>query len=273
MDNQNNKEFDCTIGILTWNSKELLKGCLDSIFNEKISHAFQVIVIDNNSEDGTKELVRKNYPSVLLIENSRNLGVSPARNQIIEAANGRYIIFLDVDTLVKAGSIDILTESMDSNPDVAIGGPKLVYEDGSLQLSCRPFPSLLNIAIEGTFLRQYFPNNRYVKEYTMEDWDHSETREVDWMYGASLIVRKESLESIGGFDERFFYLYEDIDICFRAKKLGMKVAYFPQAVVVHFLRRERKKLFHGMICSHIKSICLYLLKVNCEPKFLGQNNK
>ncbi len=252
--------IDCTIGILTWNSRGLLKGCLDSIYGNSPNHSIEVVVVDNNSEDGTKDMLRASYPGVRLIANSHNVGVSPARNQIIREARGRYIIFLDVDTIVESGAIDTLIECMDSESDVAIGGPKLVYEDGSLQLSCRPFPSLLNIIIEGTFLRDYFPNSRFVKEYTMEEWDHSEPRDVDWMYGACLILRRESLKDIGDFDERFFYLYEDVDICFRAKKLGMRVRYFPQAVVVHFLRRERKRLFHSMIHYHIKSIGLYFLK-------------
>ena len=252
--------IDVTIGILTWNSKALLKGCLDSISNNKIDHTFEVIVVDNHSEDDTREMVRKNYPEVVLIENSRNLGVSPARNQIIRTARGKYLIFLDVDTVVQPDAVNVLIKSMDSNPGIAIGGPKLIYEDRSLQLSCRPFPSIMNIVTEGTFLRDAFSNSRFVKGYTLEDWDHSGTREVDWMYGACLIIRTENLKTIGEFDERFFYLYEDIDLCFRAKKLGMRVMYFPQAVVVHFLRRERKGLFHKMIRSHIKSISLYLLK-------------
>ncbi len=252
--------IDASVGILTWNSKELLKGCLDSIFKSQIKSKIEVIVVDNNSEDGTEKMVKEVYPKVVLIENGRNMGVSPARNQILKAAKGRYILFLDVDTTVEQKSVDSLIESMDNNPDVTVGGPKLIYENSSLQLSCRPFPSILNILIEGTFLRDYFPNSRFVKDYNMEDWDHSEDREVDWMYGACLIIRKDIINNVGYFDERFFYLYEDIDYCFRVKKMGMKVKYFPNTIVFHFLRRENKKIFHGRIRSHLKSIGLYLLK-------------
>jgi GT2 family glycosyltransferase len=149
---------------------------------------------------------------------------------------------------------------MDQHPEVAISGPKLLYGDGTLQLSCRPFPSPLNILIEGTFLRDYFPNSRFVKGYTMEEWDHTELREVDWLYGACLIIRHSALERLGYFDDRFFYLYEDIDLCFRAKKLGMNVLYIPQAEVIHYLERERKSIFHPRIMVHIRSILLYLRK-------------
>jgi GT2 family glycosyltransferase len=224
-----------------------------------------VIVVDNDSRDGTIEMVEAEFPSVVLIKNDLNLGVAPARNQVISKARGRYVLFLDVDTVVHPESLDALVKALDDHPDVAIGGPKLVYRDGRLQLSCRPFPSILNILIEGTFLRDYFPASRYVKEYTMEDWDHLSIREVDWMYGACLITRKRALEELGGFDERFFYLYEDIDLCFRAKRMGMKVLYIPKAVVTHFLERERKGLFHRRILSHVKSITRYLVKDYYSP--------
>jgi len=189
-----------------------------------------------------------------------NRGVSPSRNQILHKAEGRYLIYLDVDTQVLAGSLRTLVQVMDEHPDAAIGGPKLLYGDRSLQLSCRPFPSPLNIVLEGTFLRDYFPKSRFVKAYTMEEWDHAVLREVDWMYGACLILRRSILDRLGPFDEGFFYLYEDVDLCFRAKRLGMKVLYIPQAEVIHFLERERKTLFHRRIRDHIKSIIRYLAK-------------
>jgi len=165
-----------------------------------------------------------------------------------------------VDTCVLPGSISTLVKVMDQHPGAAIGGPKLVYGDGRLQLSCRPFPSVFNAAIEGTFLKDWFPSSRFVKEYTMEDWDHGEMREVDWMYGACLIIRRDSFDKIGLFDEKFFYLYEEVDFCFRAKKQGFKVIYIPEATVVHFLERERKGILHPKIRIHVKSILRYLMK-------------
>lgn len=251
---------DVTLGIITWKAKGLLKQLLDSInvYIDGMSH--EIIVLDNQSGDGTVEMVEKEYPHVKLLKNARNEGVAPARNKILKIAKGRYILLLDVDTKVLPGAVKKLVEVMDAYPEVAIGGPKLVYGDGKLQLSCRPFPSLLNILIEGTFLRDWFHNSKFVKEYTMEDWDHAAIREVDWMYGAGLIIRRESLNTIGLFDERFFYLYEDVDICLRAKKLGFKVMYVPHATIVHFLEREGKGMFHPRIVSHVKSILRYLTK-------------
>lgn len=251
---------DATIGILTYNSKELLKDCLTSILSRPWKRKYQILVVDNNSSDDTAAMVAQCYPSVRLIKNTVNRGVAPARNQIIRNAIGNFIIFLDVDTLVHPGALDTLIEVMEENPQAAIGGPKLVYRDGSLQLSCRPFPSFLNIVIEGTFLRGWFPDSHFVKRYTMEDWNHDEMRSIDWMYGAALVVNKAVLDEIGHFDERFFYLYEDIDICFRVKKAGYQIYYIPQATVTHFLEREHKGIFHNRIHHHIRSILIYLFK-------------
>ncbi len=251
---------DASIGILTWNSKDLLRGCLDSILSNQWKYNYEIIIVDNASQDGTAEMLKADYSDVKLVKNSENRGVAPARNQILGKVEGRYTIILDVDTLVLPNSLDTLVKEMDERPDTAIGGPRLVYRDRRLQHSCRPFPSPMNILIEGTFLRNYYPNSKFVKNYTMEDWEHNEIASVDWMYGACLILRNHCIETIGGFDEKFFYLYEDIDLCFQAKKAGFDILYIPYAEIVHFLEREGRSIFHRKIIVHIKSILRYLAK-------------
>jgi GT2 family glycosyltransferase len=253
-----------TFSIITRQSRGMLKDLLDSLFANPPRLPCEVLVVDNASVDGTAEMVETEYPDVRLIRNGENVGVAPARNQTFREARGKYVIILDVDTLIREGAVDAMVEQMDLHPGAAIGGPKLVYGDGSLQLSCRPFPGLLNIVVEGTFLRNWFPNSRFVKEYTMQDWDHKTLRDVDWMYGACLIFRRESFRKTGLFDEKYFYLYEDVDLCFRAKKAGCGVIYIPQATVVHFLRREDKGVFHPGIGAHLKSITRYILKNRYE---------
>jgi GT2 family glycosyltransferase len=249
-----------TIGILTYDSRDLLKGLLESIHREPWKHRYEIVVVDNDSSDDAVSMVESVWPDVRIVKNPVNRGVAPARNQIFRMSECEFVIILDVDTVVHPGSLDVLVDTMKKHPEAGIAGPKLVYGDGRLQLSCRPFPSPLNIAIEGTFLRDWFPRSRFVKEYTLEDWDHEELREVDWMYGAALIIRKSVLDRVGHFDEGFFYLYEDIDLCFRVKKNGIKILYEPRAVVTHYLPRERKGMFHSRIGVHCKSILRYLLK-------------
>jgi len=249
-----------TIGILTYHSKQLLKGLLDSILRVEWKYQYEIVVVDNKSSDDTVQMLERDYPAVKLVKNAENRGVAPARNQIFRMAKAKYVIILDVDTEVHPGSLDTLVETMESHPDAAIAGPKLVYGDGQLQHSCRPFPKPSYILIEGTFLRDWFPRSRFVREYTLSDWDHQQMREIDWMYGAALIIRKTALDKFGLFDEAFFYLYEDIDLCFRAKQSGFKILYNPAATVTHFLQRERKGLFHNKIGIHVRSILRYLMK-------------
>lgn len=252
-----------TIGILTYHSRDLLKALLESILSVPWEHSYEIVVVDNNSADDAVSMVEKLWPSVRLVKNPVNRGVAPARNQILRMSECEFVIILDVDTVVHPGSLDTLVNTMKAHPEAGIAGPKLVYGDGRLQHSCRPFPSPLNIAIEGTFLRDWFPRSRFVKGYTLEDWDHGDLREVDWMYGAALIIRKSVLDRVGLFDEGFFYLYEDIDLCFRVRKSGFKILYDPRAVVTHLLPRERKGVFHNRIGIHFRSIVRYLLKDYC----------
>lgn len=252
---------DLSIGILTYKSPDLLKNVLQSIHETRGEIDLEVIVIDNASGDNTPEMVREEFPWVNYIYNEVNGGVAVGRNQIVNEAKGRYICFLDCDTKVLPNALQVLLETMEANPDVSIGAPKLFYGDGSLQLSCRPFPSPLNIVIEGTFLRDYFPNSRFVKNYTLEDWDHNEIREIDWMYGAAMIFRREVFDQIGLFDEGFFFQYEDIDICFRARKeANLKIIYIPDSHIIHYLERERKSVLHNKIHIHVRSIMRYLRK-------------
>lgn len=253
--------MDVTIGIITWNARDLLEQLLNSIYECIENVKYEVVVVDNGSVDGTREMLRERYPDVVLLENATNRGVAPARNQLLRRATGRYIFSLDVDTtLLPNRAVETLVSTMDEHPEAAIAGPKLVYKDGSLQLSCRPFPSPMNILLEGTFLKRYFSESRFVKNYTLEDWDHSCLRNVDWMYGAALLIRASVLEEIGFFDESFFYLYEDIDFCFRARRRGYKVLYVPEATVCHHLEREERSILSRTLWIHLRSIRRYLLK-------------
>ena len=253
--------MDVTIGIITWNARDLLAQLLDSIYTSVKNVQFEIVLVDNGSTDGTLEMVKTEYPDVVLLENAENLGVAPARNQLLRKARGRYILSLDVDTtLYPNGAVETLVSTMDKNPNAAIGGPKLVYKDGSLQLSCRPFPSPMNILLEGTFLSKYFPRSRFVKAYNLEEWDHESLREVDWMYGAALMIRASVLEEIGLFDEAYFYLYEDIDLCFRARMAGYKVLYIPDAVICHHLEREERSILSKTLWIHLRSIRRYLVR-------------
>jgi len=260
--------MDLTVGLITWNARDMLRDLLESLKEGMREVDGEIVLVDNRSTDGSVRMVKESYPDVQLIENTETRGVAKARNQVLGPARGRYMAFLDVDALVKPGAMKTLVQTMDAHPEAGIGGPKLVYRDGRLQLSCRPFPSIANIVVEGTYLREFFPNSRLVRDYTMEDWSHDELRPVDWMYGACLIIRRELFAELRGFDEGFFYQYEDVDLCWRAKQLGHEVIYIPDAVVTHFLDREAQTpgdtprawtpMTHPLILQHIRSIIRFL---------------
>ncbi len=259
---ESHAEPDVTLGIITWNAQGLMRQLLDSIRANVRGVSYEIVVVDNDSKDGTKDMLRAEYPEVRLFENERNVGVGPARNRLLNVSRGRYVLSLDNDTtILDNDAVARLVRVMDAHPKCAVGGPKLVYKNGALQLSCRPFPRPLNILFEGTALRKWFGRTHWVLDYTLEDWDHATLREIDWMYGAALIIRRSLLPEVGLFDEGFFYLYEDVEFCLRAKHLGYSVLYIPEAVICHHLEREGRSVLSKTLKVHVRSILRYFRRL------------
>lgn len=246
--------------ILTKNRKGLLKKCLDSLLTNK-KYNYKIIVIDNSSSDGTFSLLKK-YKYISVIKNKENLGVAKARNVGIRKSNGDYTIFIDDDAFIKKDTFLKIINFMENNKKVGIVGPKLLYPNGRIQESARSFPTLLSIIWRGTFLHRIFPKISFYKNYVLSDFDHLSIKEVDWVMGACQIIRKEVFKSIGLFDEKYFVVYDDIDFCYRAKKAGWKIVYYPDSIVYHHYARESTK---GIITKakfeHIKSILQYFYKI------------
>lgn len=242
-----------TVVIVNWNTKELLKACLRSIYQESAKTVQEVIVVDNDSTDGSQALVRQEFSQARLIENEDNRGFSYACNQGIRASRSEYVIILNSDTLVSSGSIDSMTDFMDKNDRVGVLGPKLLNEDGSVQLSCRNFPSFKE-ATGHAFLGIFSQANPYTRSYRQMDWDHQTACEVDWVSGACMILRRKALDEIGLFDESYFMYLEDVDLCRRMKESGWKVYFYPEAVVTHLSGGSSKQRSGQAIIEHQKSI-------------------
>jgi GT2 family glycosyltransferase len=255
---------DITIGIATWNAADLLKGSLNSIIKNVTGLTYEVVVVDNGSVDKTAQIMREEFPDFIFIRNQVNEGVARARNKCLDIANSRYVILLDVDTIILPGSFQALVDVMDRNPRVGIGGPKLLNPDGSIQMSCRTFQTPLTILFRGTFLGKLFPESRFVKNHLMTNWDHKDIRSVDWMLGACHIIRRETIEDVGRLDEGFFYLYEDVEYCWRARKRGWDVLYIPQSQIIHIYQRQSAAGFNIMTRIHFKSIYRFM-----RIKYLG----
>lgn len=231
---------DLSIVIITCNRRHMLQKCLDSVFDNIKRLSIEIVIVDNGSRDGTVAFARSAYPSVKIIENTKNLGVGPARNQGIALAKGRYILLFDDDAEVKGDALEKMVNYMDANPGIGICGGKLLSPNGELQYSCRGNPTPLTVLFRRTFLGKFYPGSKVLKSYLMLNYDHNEPKEVVWMIGACLMMRREIIDTLGLL-KGYVYGPEDIEICLRAKKHGWKVAYFPYAEIIHHYARTSAK--------------------------------
>jgi len=247
-----------SIVIVSYNTREFLRACLASVSDHYPDSLSRVTVVDNDSSDGTVKTIRAEFPEVAIIENPANLGYAKAVNQGIGASDTPYVLVLNPDIEVREGSVENMVRFMDSHPDAGIAGARLVYPDGTLQPSCRTFYTLPVVLLRRTLIGKLFPNAGAVREHLMLDWDHRSSRAVDWVIGASMMVRREAFERVGGMDERFFLYLEDVDWCSRMQKHGYKVYYVADAEMKHHHRRESAKLLPDRkLMAHVFSTFRY----------------
>jgi len=229
---------DLTISIVNWNTKKLLKSCLESIINQTKELNYSIWVVDNNSSDGSIGMIEEIFPQVQLIKNKANIGFSKANNQILSACEGKYVLLLNSDTQVIGNTVKGLFDFIEGHPDAGAAGCKILNADGSLQTSCGRFPGLLSIFFGGEFCnklyKKIFKNSTFFAEYGLTKEDHQDFQEVDFVKGCCLILRKSVLERTGLLDENFFMYCEETDLCYRIKQQGMKVLYTPEPEVIHF---------------------------------------
>jgi GT2 family glycosyltransferase len=232
--------IDLSIIIVSWNTREYLLPCLRSIFEKRQGTGWEIIIVDNGSQDGGRIEVKRAFPSVHIIENERNLGFAKAVNQGLQKASGRYVLLLNPDAQVKDGAIERFVSFMDSNSDVGVAGAQLLNSNGSKQNSIANFPSLGTELLNKSLLRWLFP-----KKFPGKEADYSEPVEVDSVIGACMAVRREAIEQVGLLDEDYFLFLEETDWCYRMKKAGWTIYHVPQAEVYHFQGKsaetEKKK--------------------------------
>lgn len=244
---------DLSVSIVNYNTKEFLRKCLKSIYENTHKISFEAFVVDNNSKDGSTKMVKKEFPQVNLIENEMNVGFAKANNQAIKKSSSRYILLLNSDTIILPNSLDMMKSFMDHHPQTGALGCKLLNPDMTLQPSCREFPSFMTLLFESTFLDQLFPSNKTIGRYKLSSWNHNETREVDQPMGACLMVRKKTVEEIGLLDEGFYMFFEEVDWCYRIKKRDWKIYFLPKAKVIHYGGRSVGKINFKMFFSWHKS--------------------
>ncbi len=265
---------DLSVGLVSWNVWADLRACLLSL-RENPGLRLQVIVVDNASADDTVSRLRQEFPEAELIVNAENRGFAAASNQALAAAEGRYLLLLNPDTVVPPQGLEELVAFADQHPEAGIVGPQLRYPDGSLQYSARHFPTITAALFRNTWLGRLFPKARAVQAYLMTDWDHTEVREVDWVSGAALLIRREAYEQVGPLDERFYWGSEDVDYAWRVHKAGWQVLYTPAPRIIHTVGRSTDQAVRRTIVNTHRSMyrlyCKHLARnpLSCGLIWLG----
>jgi hypothetical protein len=229
---------DLSIVIISWNVRELLRLCLDSIQESLRGEKgegllVETIIFDNGSTDGSADMVREDFPRVHLMESEVNLGFTKGNNLAIGQSEGRYILLLNPDTEVVGDALGTMVAYMEAHPRAGALGPQLLNPDGATQSSRRRFPTLATAFLESTVLQPWFQGSGILKRYYVLDRPDNEIQPVDWVVGAALLIRRVALHQVGPLDEEFFMYSEELEWCYRLKAQGWEVVYLPTAQVVH----------------------------------------
>lgn len=251
--------MDLSIIIVNWNTRDLLSACLYSIALHPPPGAYELIVVDNASEDGSQDMVRRCFPESTLLVNNVNRGFASANNLAIRHSTGRYVLLLNPDTIILPGTFAGLIATLDQTPEAGAVGATLLNPDGSLQVSSYPAPTVWREAWRLFHLDRFRP----VAIYPPEHWKRETSFEVDTVQGACVLLRRDALEEVGLLDEGFFMYSEEVDLCFRLRQGGWEILWTPTARVVHFGGQSTQLMASEMFLQ------LYRAKVQYVRKHLG----
>jgi GT2 family glycosyltransferase len=263
--------MDVSIVILNYRSRGLVAQCIKTIKMYPSKRSVEIIVVDNMSNDSVGDFLAEKYPEVRFIASSRNGGFAAGNNLGIRAATGRYVLIMNPDITVRPGAIDALVDFMDNNPTIGVCGPRLLRPNGQVDESCYRFHRWITPIYRRTPLGRLSGGRRENNRYTMNDFDRQETRDVDWLLGAVLMVQYAALKKVGLFDEKYFLYFEDTDWCRRFWQAGYRVVYFTGATMVHCHERASAQvwwmlgLLNRTARSHIKSCFHYFRKWGIKP--------
>lgn len=258
--------MDLSIIILNYKTQGLVKQCIRNVRAGIDNLDYEIIVVDNGSNDGCEEMMAENFSDVKFIQTGKNLGFAAGSNVGINKAKGKYIMLLNPDVTVLNHSLNKMIRFMEDYPQVGLAGPRLINPDGSYQISCRTFQTPKLILYRRTFLGLLPDAKKQLAEHLMLDFDHKTNLPVDWVMGACMIVRQSAMEKVGLLDERFFFYVEDMDWCRRFWDNDFKVYYIADAEMVHLYERASAVdnwnfwTFNKMTRWHIASWLKYFAK-------------
>ena len=260
---------DISVTIVNWNTRSDLLDCLSSFIPRQCRGLPEgsifaadgvlcdVTVVDNNSQDFSADAVRSLFPVVRLLRMERNIGFAAGHNRAFAAARGRLRFVLNPDATVSPGCLRALLDFAGAHPRAAVIGPRVLNPDGSIQHSARAFPTLMAALYRHSILGRLFPDNPHTRHYLQSDWDHRDSRPVDWVSGSAMLIRSDALLELGGFDERYYMYVEDVDLCWRARLAGWEVWFCADAEVTHRKARASDLMPNRMIYDHHRSMYIF----------------
>lgn len=251
--------MDISIIIVNWNTKKLLEQAIASIYKYAKGLTFEVIVVDNASEDGSPKMVSNKFPKVLLVENRHNFGFAQANNQGIKITKGEFIFLFNSDAYLIDDSLAKLVKRAREIPNLGAIAPKILNEDRTTQQSAGFFPDLLKVLLWMSFVDD-LPYGDLLKPYHVDhDRFYEKEHKVDWLTGAAIMVPKKVIDKTGALDDKIFMYGEDVDWCTRIKKAGFNIYFSPVAAIVHIGQGSSGQISRNAILGEYKGI-IYVYK-------------
>lgn len=252
--------------VLNYRSPQLTVRCVQSLLKQSLIQQMEIIVVDNHSEDDSIGVLRNRlsaFPEVRLVETAKNIGYGKGNTKGASLAQGEYVLIINPDNELQHDGVEQLAQRMEEQPTIGIIAPKLLHPDGTVRESFRTFPTLLDVIVKRTFLRQLFPER--MRRFLHEDKEYTESTDVDWVVGACFLIRRADFDLLGGFDPRFFLFFEDTDLCRRMWKTGKRVVYEPGVTARDQKQRLSGQGFFSIFLTrigwiHLQSACKYFWK-------------
>jgi GT2 family glycosyltransferase len=263
---------ELSVIVTSYKNPELLRLCLESLKKNDVGLSYEIIVCDSATEEATEILMREEFPEVKFFPFLENVGLARLLEKAIASSTGAYILYMNGDIVVTPGSVGKLLDYLKEHPDIGLVGPKLLNFNGTFQYSCFRFYKPITILYRRTFLKHLPFAKRHLDWFLMKEFDHQDSKEVDWIMGSVLLMSRKAVDRVGSMDTAFFMYMEDVDWCRRFWEAGYKVVYYPHSEMFHYHGKGsarggffRSLLFNRLTWYHIKSAIRYFWKYLGKP--------
>jgi GT2 family glycosyltransferase len=262
-----------SIVIVNWNTRDLLIQTLQSLYDSMHGPWHEIIVVDNASSDGSAEKVRQEFPDTVLIESGINVGFAAGNNLAIRRSRGKFLLLLNPDTIVPAGAVTTLLQFMEDHTDIGIAAPKLLSASGTVQISSFGlFPSPLEAVLHAVRIWRLAPGSRLARRFLAVPAPPNTWCYAAHVLGAAMLIRREVITQIVGFDEGFFLFLEETDLCYRAQSAGWRIAYTTTSTITHFGEQSMQKILHKAGGLYVRSYNRFCNKYRMGPLSLVATN-